>query len=242
VGSAAPLVKARLVELDARFRDPVSGGHSVEVQFNPETLKVTYQSKPQEQRSAGDLRGNSTRQVIGSGESKLAFQLWFDVSSPGAAGARDVRRLSSKVTYFMTPKPKGAGGATTKPTPPGVRFVWGTFTFDGLMDALDETIDLFAPDGRPLRSTMSVGMSGQLEITPPTGAAGSAAGASLGPTPGTRPLSAVPAGASIPGLAAALGRGPDWQSMAITNGIENPRMLMPGRLLDLDLTVRVGLP
>jgi hypothetical protein len=220
------------------------------VQFNPETLKVTYQNKPQEQSSAGDQRGNSTRQVVGAGQSKLAFQLWFDVNSPGAAGARDVRRLSARVTYFMTPKaskgraPQKAGA---KPTPPGVRFVWGTFSFDGLMDSLDETLDFFAPDGRPLRSTVSVGMSGQLEIAPTTGGgpgsgAGPGVGPSLGPTQGTRPMSPAPAGASLPGLAAAVGLGADWQGVARANGIENPRLLVPGRLLDLDLSVGEGVP
>jgi hypothetical protein len=247
VGSNVRLVRARLVELDAAFRDPLPGGRDVEVQFNPETLKVTYQNKAQEQRSAGDQRGNSTRQVIGSGESKLTFQLWFDVSSPGAGGARDVRTLSAKVTYFMTPRTsKGAAprGKGAKPTPPGVRFVWGTFSFDGLMDSLDETIDFFAPDGRPLRSTLSVGLSGQMEIVPPTGGGpgGAATGASLGATPGTRPLRAAPAGSSLPALAAAAGSGADWQPVALANGIENPRLLVPGRLLDLDpeLTGRAG--
>jgi hypothetical protein len=203
------------------------------VQFNPESLKVTYQNKPKEQRSAGDQRGNSTRQVVGSGESKLAFQLWFDLGSPGAGAATDVRTLSSRVTYFMTPRAGRGGGKQAAPTPPGVRFQWGTFRFDGLMDGLDETLDLFSPDGRPLRSTMSVSLSGQLAITTPTGAGTGGASAALGPTAGTRPLDTPAAGASLPGVAAAAGLGSDWQAVAAVNGIENPRLLAPGLRLDL---------
>lgn len=232
MGSTAPLAKAKLIELDAAFVEPAAGGSEVEVQFNPESLKVTYQNKPKEQRGAGDQRGNSTRQIVGSGESKLAFQLWFDLGSPGSDGATDVRALSSKVTFFMTPRAATGRGAATTPTPPGVRFQWGTFRFDGLMEGLDETLDVFSPDGRPLRSTMAVSLSGQLAITSPTGtdAGGLAA---LGPTAGTRPLDSPPAGASLPWLAAAAGLGSDWQAVAAANGIENPRLLAPGVRIDL---------
>ena len=245
MGEATALVKARLVELDTSFRSPAPGGLSVEVQFNPETLKVTYQNRPQEQKSAGDQRGNSPRQVMGAGSTKLALQLWFDVNSPGAGGERDVRALTSKVARFMLPASPSGSSATTadRPSPPGVRFAWGTFTFDGLMDSLDETLDYFSPDGRPLRATLNIGMSGQLEIVPPTGG-GSDGGASTGPTVGTRPLNTATAGATLPGLAAAagVGAGLDWQGVASANGIENPRLLAPGQLIDLNLSAGVRLP
>jgi hypothetical protein len=52
--------------------------------------------------------------------------------------------------------------------------------------------------------------------------------------PGTRPLAQAPAGGSVQGLAADAGRGGDWQSIADANGIENPRLLAPGQLLDLN--------
>ena len=35
------------------------------------------------------------------------------------------------------------------------------------------------------------------------------------------------------GLADAQGRSGDWQSIASANGVENPRLLAPGQLLDL---------
>ena len=241
MGEATELVKARLVELDASFRSPANGGLSVEVQFNPESLKVTYQNRPQEQKSAGDQRGNSPRQVMGAGSTKLALQLWFDVNSPGAGGESDVRVLTSKVARFMQPAAPSTGSATTadRPSPPGVRFVWGTFSFDGLMDSLDETLDYFSPDGRPQRAALSVGLSGQLEIVPPAGGGGPGA-ATLGPTAGTRPLSSAAAGSTLPGLALSAGLGSDWQPIAAANGIENPRLLAPGQLIDLSAGAGVG--
>jgi hypothetical protein len=242
MGEQAKLARARLVELGADFTQPAPDGKSLEVQFNPETLKVTYQNKPAEQKGAGDQRGNATRQVVGAGSTKLALQLWFDVNAPRAGGVKDVRELTTRVAYFMMPKPPAGkakkGSGAEAPSPPGVRFAWGTFEFDGLMDSLDETLDYFSPDGRPLRATLNVGMSGQLEIVPAPGGA-SRPDAAAGPTSGTRPLSAAPAGSSLPGLAAGAGVGLDWQIVASANGIENPRLLEPGRLIDLDVTADV---
>jgi hypothetical protein len=115
-----------------------------------------------------------------------------------------------------------------------VRFSWGTFVFDGMMDSLEETLDFFSPDGRPLRANLSLGLSGQLEIVPPLGG-GAVPEASAGPTPGTRPLVQAPQGASLQGLTAGLGLGADWQAVAAANGIENPRLLTGGLLIDLDV-------
>ena len=36
------LAKAQLIELDADFKNEKPGGQKVSVQFNPETLKVTF--------------------------------------------------------------------------------------------------------------------------------------------------------------------------------------------------------
>jgi hypothetical protein len=145
-----------------------------------------------------------------------------------------VRELTGQVLYFMKPKPAGSGAQPSPP--PGVRFAWGTFVFDGLVDSLEETLDFFSPDGRPLRAALSLGLSGQLEIVPPSAGAGPRSAA--GPTVGTRPLTAATAGSTLQGLASGSGAGGDWQAVAAANGIENPRLLAAGQLVDLNLGVR----
>ncbi|MFD9100221.1 hypothetical protein ACFVZN_04005 [Streptomyces virginiae] len=234
------LRKAELLELDAGFKKALPGGKRVEVQFNPESLKVTYSTRTEQQQGVGDQRGNSPRQVVGAGSTKLALQLWFDVNAPGAGGVQDVRARTQGVSYFMVPKspPGGGTGATAaQPVPPGVRFSWGTFHFDGMMDSLEETLDFFSPDGRPLRASLTLGLSGQLEIVSPSAAG--AADSTAGPTAGTRPLTRAPGGSSLQGLAVSAGAGADWHAIAQANGIENPRLLEAGRLIDLN--ARVGL-
>jgi hypothetical protein len=184
---------------------------------------------------AGDQRGSPARQFVGAGTTKLALTLWFDIGSPQPAGSTvtDVRRLTQKVAYFITPKP--VQGQKDKFVPPAVRFVWGSFQFDGLVDSLEETLEYFSPAGKPLRASVALSLSQQkIQFAfRDTGAGTPAAGAQgPGSTPGTQPLAQAPSGATVQGIADGAGKG-DWQSIAAGNGIENPRLLAPGQLLDL---------
>jgi hypothetical protein len=187
--------------------------------------------------------------------------VWFDVtaSSTGSAPARDVRELTQRVAYFITPNPLpasgaqggaagagggGSGSGQSEPqfAPPAVRFVWGSFQFDGIMDTLEETLEFFSPDGRPLRASLSLGLS-QQKITfafNKDKAQGASSGAAFGLTPGTRPLAQAAAGATLPGLAASAGAGASWQSIASANGIEDPLRLPAGQLVDLSARVSIG--
>jgi hypothetical protein len=226
---AVKLEKAELRQLDAEFRNEINPDRNVKVQFNPETLKVSFANQIQTPSGAGDQRGTPARQFVGAGTTKLTLQLWFDVTAlmpEGEAVEDDVRKLTQKVAYFITPVQEG-----TKFVPPAVRFLWGSFQFDGLMESLEESLEFFSSDGRPLRASMSLSLTQQkiTEFTfrPVTGAGGP-------PTPGTRPLTQAPAGASLQGLAASQGKGGDWQAIAAANNIENPRLLQPGQLIDMN--------
>ena len=92
----------------------------------------------------------------------------------------DVRKLTGKVAYFITPKQEG-----DKFVPPAVRFIWGSFQFDGIMESLEESLEFFSSDGRPLRASVTINLT-QQKITEfvfrPT------AGPDNSPSPGTRPL------------------------------------------------------
>jgi phage tail-like protein len=76
---------------------------------------------------------------------RLAVELWFD--------GDDVLGLTQRVAYFATAR-AGKG-------PPGVRFAWGELRFDGHVEALDETLDFFSPEGRPLRARLSLSLRGE---------------------------------------------------------------------------------
>ena len=238
---ATNLAKAELRQLDSSFENEVERDTWCTVQFNPESLKVSFANQLVQPSGAGDQRGSPARQFVGAGTTKLALTLWFDVGSPqppgGGARVDDVRKLTKKVAYFITPKP--VQGQRDKFVPPAVRFVWGSFQFDGLMDALEETLELFSPEGKPLRASLGVSLSQQKiqfafrDTGSPTGGAGGPGAPGTPSTPGTQPLAQAPAGSTVQGLADAAGKD-DWQSVAAANGIENPRLLQAGALLDLN--------
>jgi hypothetical protein len=50
---------------------------------------------------------------------------------------------------------------------------------------------------------------------------------------GTRPLTPTPAGLGLPQLADAAGLGDRWQEIAARNGIDDPRRIGTGTLIDL---------
>lgn len=236
--------KAHLVELDEDLKTDLPGGKTVTVQFNPESLKLSFANQIQNNSTsntggtaagkggaADQSAGTQGRQFIGAGTTKLSVQLWFDATQGGEGGDRvdDVRRLTQQVIYFIKGKP--AKGDASKFLPPGVRFTWGSINFKGLIDSIEETIDFFSPEGKPLRATISMSLSQQAILISDFGNA--APGAGLPRAPGTSPMTPAGAGSTLQGLAAAAGASADWQGIAAANGIDNPRLLVPGQLLNL---------
>lgn len=146
--------------------DVTSTGAEFEVQFNPETLSVAFTN----QVAGGDQAGGSAIQFNSKGTTKLTFDLIFDVTDPKIEqrfngdnqpeSRSDVRKITTLVTDFMQTKRKGSG-KNARFVPPGVRFSWGTFRFDGVVDSLNEKLDFFSEQGVPLRSTVGVSITKQ---------------------------------------------------------------------------------
>jgi hypothetical protein len=225
----AKLEKAELRQLDATFQKEIKKDTWVKVQFNPETLKVSFANQLKEPTGGGDKTGPAAKQFVGAGTTKLSLQLWFDVTAPvpeGLPKENDVRKLTQKVAYYITPQEQ-----QKKLVPPAVRFVWGSFQFDGIMESLDESLELFSPEGRPLRANLTFSLS-QQRITKFTFRDAPAAGPA--PQIGTQPMAQASSGSTVQSMAVDEGQGGDWQAIAAANGIENPRRLQPGQLIDLN--------
>ena len=229
-----------MVQLKPDFTAEQPGAKTVELQINPDTLKVSFANQIATPEGAGSQRGTAGRQFVGKGTTKLSVQVWFDVNHPTAGDPppEDVRDLTGKVAFFITPEPDAAD--KNKFVPPAVRFIWGSFSFDGIMESLEETLELFSPEGRPLRASMSFALTQQKisafqgtgQKQPPLPRGSNAAGSSA--PVGTEPLTQAPAGLSLQNLVDSIGSGADWQSIAAANGVENPRLLEPGQLLNLN--------
>jgi hypothetical protein len=227
------LAKAKLIELDQDFTKEKSGGQSVTVQFNPDSLKVTFANQLVQPQGGDQAAGSTGRQFVGAGTTKLALTLWFDVAAMTDDPVDDVRRLTSKVIFFMTPQKDKTD--PQKLVPPGVRFSWGTFLFDGMVEGLEESLEFFAPDGKPLRASLSLTLSQQKILVSEFKGDGK-----VPSTPGHKPLSSAKSGDSLQSMAGDKGKDGGWQGIAAANGIEDPLRLKPGQLINLDSSAAVG--
>jgi hypothetical protein len=224
------LAKAQLIEVIMDSTGNVTGtGKTVPVQFNPQTLKLNYSN----QWGSGDQAQGSSTQFVSTSTTKLSMELWFDATLPVPDGmpdpGGDVRNMTELVTYFMTVQ--NPNGPQNAKVPPSMKFQWGSFLFNGTMDSMDETIDLFSPDGVPLRSNVSISIIKhdlQFEFAQ--------AGGPQSPAVGTSPLATANAGDSLSQMAAKAGIS-NWQGVALANGISNPRLLQAGTMINLSITV-----
>ncbi|HUH13576.1 MAG TPA: hypothetical protein VMK65_10715 [Longimicrobiales bacterium] len=249
------LAKATLTELwpdsEGKLTDKNKDGGTakkVTVQFNPQTLKVALTN----QAAGGNQAGGGASQFVGQGTTKLSIELWFDAQLPLPEGTADpngdVRNLTRDVAYFMTPQEVTRGDESGL-VPPGIQFLWGTFLFKGVVESMDETLEHFSEDGHPLRAMVALRMAkqdlvfefgkagggggGALGGPPGGGGGGGAGGSGGGGAPaGTTPMTPAKQGETVQQMAARSGAR-DWKSVAAANGIENPRLVPPGTLVDL---------
>jgi hypothetical protein len=259
--NTSKLEKAELQELDKNGQPTGDKSHWVKVQFNPETLKVSYSNAvvppatpSKDSPKAGDQRGNPAIQFVGKGTTKLSVQLWFDVTALDASGSGtsgvgggagggapvdDVQQITQKVVYFITPIQDRTD--PTKYNPPSVSFVWGTFKFDGIMESLEQSLEYFDPNGKPLRASISINLARQDIVSTYKAGKGGQGGSSGASTPGTKAMTPAKSGDTLQGLASGMGQGDNWQAIAEANSIENPRQLSPGQLIDMSARAGTGL-
>jgi hypothetical protein len=244
--------KAILYEVDKDGHRKKDVALDLIVQFNPETLRISYANQIAPPRNtnptasagtgAGDQSNNASNQYLGGGSTRLSVQVWFDVTGQlpqGQQAETDVRQLTRKVAYFMKPQREPGSDNNAPGFPPRVCLEWGTFLFDGVMDSLEETLELFSSSGTPLRASVSFTlMKQEIQIAPQERP--QPGGANLGGAAGTTPLFQAQAGATLQSITASAGVSADWQSVASANGIENPRQLEPGQLINVNLSGQVS--
>ncbi|MGH3436231.1 MAG: phage tail protein [Candidatus Dormibacteria bacterium] len=130
----------------------------VVVQFNPTSLKI-------ERRNNIDRGGVTTptqhRQSPSAEAATLTFDLEFDTAEGGEDGNPiDVQTLTKRIWQFVDP-PDNKKSRNSSEVPPRVRFLWGTFSFVGIVTNITEDLDYFSPEGMPLRAKLSVSITEQ---------------------------------------------------------------------------------
>jgi hypothetical protein len=134
-------------------------GERIACMLNPEDLVVRRLAGVRPRRSSGGaLTGaglaDDALLFTGGGTTELNLNLMFDVSLIGSsAPVTDVRDL----TYPLWQLAENAADEQNYGRPPLVRFVWGkSWNIPGIVSAVAERLDYFAPGGEPLRSWLSM--------------------------------------------------------------------------------------
>jgi hypothetical protein len=157
--SGPPLAKAKLIPFgDAPNASQPNEAQAIPFDFNPETL--TFKVSTGEARDPA-RRGRQQTQNVGASQATLSFECQFDSTRPrasdgagsenGAVEQRDVRRRTRAIADLLQATTPGR-----QPTPRRVRFLWGSFSFDGVVSQHQETFDYFSAEGVPLRSKVSL--------------------------------------------------------------------------------------
>jgi hypothetical protein len=233
---------------------PAPGGTSLTVDFNPSSLALTHRSiGPKGRQSIGSDQTVNMQKLEQTGFSvSLSLDLVFDSTSDGTS----VQLKTEKLARLATPRRVGDGN---KPPPAKlIRFSWGEFLFHGSITSMTQTLTFFSEWGTPLRAEVHLSLdgvesqgagvfptvnlsAGPVSVSFGANAAAAAAAALIAAsaTPaGTTAYAQSQSGDTISAIASRSGSGASWKSIAAANGIDNPRLLRPGTVIDPNATVQ----
>lgn len=213
----------------------VNKGQKVIVHFNPQSLKVHYETSGV---TGSELLRQQTEEQGKPAQptgftSTLTLDLVFDTTQNG----QDVRNTTLVLAHMLQPardnsNPKAPLGVSL------VRFCWGSFLFNGNITSMDETLDFFSEQGIPLRATVNLSMNSVALDTNTTNDQTSSTAAQTNTGVGTNALTLSQTGDSVQNLTGRAGIGNNWPAVASANNIENPRLLPTGTILDLNVLLR----
>ena len=148
------LTKAIIEILDRDTIDPQRGLFPrIPVEFDPTQCSLTEGA----QIAGVAIPGvePTTLQFIEGQTETLALELFFDTTTVAGLDetARDVRTLTKPILHLAKVQPRTSA-------PPRIRFRWGNFSFEGIIESTKQKLTLLSPLGTPLRATVSVGFRG----------------------------------------------------------------------------------
>jgi phage tail-like protein len=111
----------------------------------PALVKAVLEDLDEHRRVVVQFNPRSLHRVRRDGVATLSLVLLFD-----AGRDADVQQLTAPVASLLSRR--------------AVLFEWGSFRFIGELTALEEEFDMFAPDGRPLRASLALTLTGDARI------------------------------------------------------------------------------
>jgi nucleoid-associated protein YgaU len=126
--------KAKIIPLD------VKGAQEISVMFNPNEYTVSFEAKYTGEADKKQFKITETPE--------FKVSLFYDTYEKRS----DVRVQTMKITSLLDPK---VSGKSTK-RPPICLFVWGGFTYQGVLTKIEQRFTMFLEDGTPVRSLLDV--------------------------------------------------------------------------------------
>ena len=145
------LVKATLQKINADEAE-TADGDAIDVQFNPESLKLKITNQVEGGRSTARQR----RQQTGNSSRVLSLDLHFDTADEGTTQSPvSVREKTKLLEQFVSAE------RDNPDTPPKLKFQWGDLTVVGIVESLDISLEHFAANGFPLSAKVSMSLKEQ---------------------------------------------------------------------------------
>ena len=191
----------------------------VNCMFNPQQYTITKANS----WAPNDAKGKNAPllKFQSGGAASLTLDLWFDSYPEG----KDVREYTDMLWKMMKvdPSSPSSDSSASKSAPPTVSFQWDKLVFKGVITNLNQSFSLFAKDGTPLRTKITVSMQqmeDQDDFKPqPGGALQYEAEKSV----------TMSADLRIDNVAASLGGGSSaMRAVAEANNIEDPKKIANG--------------
>lgn len=182
-------------------------GERIPVMYNPEQFTLDQGNDFAEIGIPG-LNAPPIQYVRGKGRT-LSMELFYDSYELGG----DVRQFTDGITGLLATLP-----ATF--APPVLLFVMGSFSFRCVLAEASQRFTMFATDGTPVRSTLTVRFHEYVDVT-----VAIESGVFIGPPT----LRNIVQGDTVSGIAATvLGDASRWREIANANGFDDPFHLPTG--------------
>jgi nucleoid-associated protein YgaU len=197
---------------------PNTFGQQVVALFNPN--QITVQKTVNWRRVPTAERDVPAAQFTHGDAATLSMDLFFDTYEAGT----DVREYTRKIADLTTIEQHGSIHR-----PPICQLSWGQFGvfFQGVLQSLNQRYTLFKPDGTPVRATLGCSFQ-EWRSDDEEARRQKKESADVART------RVVQLGETLSSIAGLEYHDPTlWRPIAETNGIDNPRRIVPGQVLTI---------
>jgi len=202
------LAKLQITPVDGKKQN-----QAIEALFNPKEYTIAKRV-PWNPQSASGLDAPELQFTTGQGET-LQLELFFDTYE-SASSVRDHTKKLHDLALIDTSLHR----------PPMVLVTWGTLSFKGVVESLNQRYTMFMEDGTPVRATVT------LTLRRAESASEQATNNRGNESPDHAKLHAVRRGETLQSIAAQEYDDPNqWRRIADANGIDDPFRLDPGARL-----------